>query len=130
LCSPSLINISDESQNNASGIVTTGQTLGQSMGTAIIGMILILGVIGGISDGIDTYAPQYSDDQAYHDGVYNYFEKIGSINEVKAENSTVQNIVNTIIKDSMEFVMYVTAILMAVVFVLSLRLSDKKIKKP
>jgi MFS family permease len=37
-----LSNIPDEGQNNASGIVTTGQTLGQSMGTAIIGVILIL----------------------------------------------------------------------------------------
>jgi Na+/melibiose symporter-like transporter len=125
-----LINISNEGQNNASGIVTTGQTLSQSMGTAIIGMILILGVIGGISDGIDTYAPEYSDDQGYHEGVYDYFEKIGSINDVKSENSTVQNIVNTIIKDSMQFVMYVTAILMAAVFVLTFRLTDKKIKKP
>ena len=124
-----LINIAEEGQNNASGIVTTGQTLCQSMGTAIIGMILILGVIGGINDAVDTYAPEYSDDQGFHEDVYNYFEKIGNIDDVKGENSTIQNIVNTIIKDSMEFVMYVTAILMAVIFVLTFRLKDKKIKK-
>ena len=125
-----LSNISEESQNNASGIVTTGQTLGQSMGTAIIGVILILGIIGGINDAVDTYAPDYSDDQAFHEDIYDYFQSIGSINDVKAENSTVQSIVNIIIKDSMEFVMYVTAALMAVIFVLTLRLTDKKIKKP
>ncbi len=124
-----LINIPEESQNNASGIVTTGQTLGQSMGTAIIGMILILGVIGGINDAVDTYAPQYSDNQTFHQDVYEHFEKIGNMDEVKAESSTVQNIVDTIIKDSMAFVMYVTAILMAVVFVMTFRLTDKKIKK-
>lgn len=55
-----LSNIPEEGQNNASSIVTTGQTLGQSMGTAIIGVILILGVIGGISDGVNTYAPDHS----------------------------------------------------------------------
>lgn len=125
-----LSNISQEGQNNASGIVTTGQTLGQSMGTAIIGVILILGIIGGISDAVDTYAPDHSGDQAYEKGVYEYFQSIGSINEVNAENSTVQSIVNVIIKDSMQFVMYVTAALMAVIFVLTLRLSDKEIKKP
>ena len=124
-----LANISEEGQNNASGIVTTGQTLGQSMGTAIIGVILIFGAIGGISDAVDTYAPEYSDDQGFHEGVYDYFQSIGSINDVKAENSTVQNIVDTIVKDSMEFVMYVTVILMAIIFVLTLRLTDKKIKK-
>ena len=125
-----LINIPDESQNNASGIVTTGQTLGQSMGTAIIGIILILGVIGGISDAVDTYAPQYSDNQTFHEGIYDYFQSVGSINDAKQENSTVQSIVNVIVKDSMAFVMYVTAGLMAVVFLLALRLSDKEIKKP
>ena len=125
-----LSTVPEEGQNNASGIVTTGQTLGQSMGTAIIGMILILGVIGGINDAVDTYAPQYSDNMTFHQGVYEHFEKIGNINEVKAESSIVQSVVDTIIKDSMEFVMYVTAILMAVVFVLTFRLSDKEIKKP
>ena len=65
-----LSNISEEGQNNASGIVTTGQTLGQSMGTAIIGVILILGIIGGISDGVNTYAPEHSGDQTYEKGVY------------------------------------------------------------
>ena len=125
-----LINISEEGQNNASGIVTTGQTLGQSMGTAIIGVILILGVIGGISDAVDTYAPEQSDNMTFHEGIYDYFESIGSINEVKAEDTTVQSIVNVIIKDSMQFVMYVTAALMAVIFVLTLRLTDKEIKKP
>ena len=80
-----LSNISEEGQNNASGIVTTGQTLGQSMGTAIIGVILILGIIGGINDAVDTYAPDYSDDQAFHEDIYDYFQSIGSINDVKAE---------------------------------------------
>lgn len=68
--------------------------------------------------------------ELFHQDVYEHFEKIGSINEVKAENNTIQSIVDTIIKDSMQFVMYVTAALMAVIFVLTLRLSDKEIKKP
>ena len=58
----SLSNIPAESQNNASGINSTGTSLGESMGTAIIGIILILGVMGGISTAVDTYAPDYSGD--------------------------------------------------------------------
>ena len=56
----SLVNISKESQNNASGVNTTSQTLGESLGTAVIGIILILGVFGGISHAVDIYAPEYS----------------------------------------------------------------------
>ena len=122
------VNIPDKSQNNASGIVTTGQTLGQSMGTAIIGMILILGVVGGIAHAVDTYAPEFSDNQTFHEDVYNHFQKM-NVDDVKADNATVQGIVNTIVKDSMAFVMYATAIVMAIIFVLTLRLTDKKIKK-
>ena len=124
-----LINIPDENQNNASGITTTGQTLGESMGTAIIGIILILGVMGGIANGVDTYAPEYSGNEQVHQDIFDYFEKVGNVDEIKSENSTVINIADTVIQDSMAFVMLVTAALMAIVFVLTFRLKDKKIKK-
>ena len=123
-----LINIPDESQNNASGITSTGQSLGESMGTAIIGIILILGVFGGISHAVDIYAPEYSGNETFQLEVFDHFEKIGNINDVKADNS-VMSIVDTIIQDAMGFVMIVTAILMAIVFVLTLRLKDMEIEK-
>ena len=65
-----LFDIPAESQNNASGIVSTGETLGSSMGTAIIGIILILGVMGGINTAVDTYAPEYSGNEQFHQDVY------------------------------------------------------------
>ena len=123
----SLINIPKESQNNASGINTTSQTLGESLGTAIIGIILILGVIGGISTAVDTYAPEHSGDEQYQQGVYDYFQKIGSINEVKSQDAFIVNIVDAIIQNAMAFVMMVTAIIMGIVFILTLRLQDKRI---
>ena len=124
-----LINIPDENQNNASGITTTGQTLGESMGTAIIGIILILGVMGGIANGVDTYAPEYSGNEQVHQDIFDYFEKVGNVDDIKSENSTVINIADTVIRDSMAFIMLVTAALMAIVFVLTFKLNDKKIKK-
>ena len=122
-----LIDIPDESQNNASGITSTGQSLGESMGTAIIGIILILGVFGGISHTVDVYAPQYSGNETFQMDVFNDFEKMG-MNDVK-ENSNFEIIADIIIQEAMGFVMIVTAILMAVVFVLTLRLKDMKIEK-
>lgn len=123
-----LINIPDESQNNASGITSTGESLGESMGTEIIGIILILGVFGGISHAVDIYAPEYSGNETFQLEVFNHFEKVGNINDVKEDN-TVIGIVDTIIQDAMGFVMIVTAILMAIVFVLTLRLNDIKFEK-
>ena len=124
----SLSNIPAESQNNASGINSTGQSLGESMGTAVIGIILILGVMGGISTAVDIYAPEHSGDQQFQQDVYDYFQKVGSIDELKSD-STVMEITNTIVQETMAFVMIVTAILMAIVLILILRLKNNKIQK-
>lgn len=124
----SLSNIPAESQNNASGINSTGQSLGESMGTAVIGIILILGVMGGISTAVDIHAPEHSGDQQFQQDVYDYFQKVGSIDELKSD-STVMEITNTIVQETMAFVMIVTAILMAIVFILILRLKNNKIQK-
>ena len=120
-----LINIPPEGQNNASGLTSTGQSLGESMGTAIIGIILILGVMGGISHAVDIYAPEYSGNETFQLEVYDHFQKIGNVNDVKAD-STIVDIVDLIVQDAMAFVMQITAILMGIVFILSLRLQGKK----
>ena len=123
-----LANIPDESQNNASGITSIGESLGESMGTAIIGIILVLGIMGGVSDAVDMYIPEHSGDEAFELEVYDYFQNMDSVDAVK-ENSTVENILDTITQDAMGFIMIVTAILMAIIFVLILRLKDMKIEK-
>ncbi|MEE1150356.1 MFS transporter [Methanobrevibacter sp. UBA212] len=123
-----LVNIPKESQNNASGINSTGQSLGESMGTAIIGIILILGVMGGISNAVDVHAPDHSGDEQFQLEVANYFQKVGNIDNLK-DNSTVVDIVNIIVQSTMAFVMQVTAILMGIVFLMTLRLQNRKINK-
>ncbi len=124
----SLSNIPAESQNNASGINSTGTSLGESMGTAIIGIILILGVMGAIGTAVDTYAPDHSGDEQFHMDAYNYLQKVGNIDGLK-DNSTFVDVVNLIIQETMAFVMQITAIIMGVVFLLTLRLQDRKIKQ-
>ena len=124
-----LFDIPAESQNNASGIVSTGETLGSSMGTAIIGIILILGVMGGISTAVDTYAPEHSGDEQFHQDVYDYFQKVGNIDDVKAQDSIIVNTADIIIQNAMAFVMQVLAIIIGVILILTLRIKDKNVKK-
>ena len=103
-----LFDIPDESQNNASGIVTTGDTLGSSMGTAIIGII------------------PYSGDEQFHQEVYDYFQKLDTIN---GQDSIIVNTADIIIQNAMATVMYALAIITGVILILTLRIKDKNIKK-
>ncbi|MBR1611762.1 MAG: hypothetical protein IJ672_09845, partial [Methanobrevibacter sp.] len=121
-----LFDIPAESQNNASGILTTGETLGSSMGTAIIGIILILGVIGGISTAVDTYSPAYSGDEQFHQEVYDYFQKLDTL---EGQDSVVVNTADIIIQSAMASVMMALAIVFGVILILTLRIKDKNIKK-
>ena len=123
-----LFSIPAEGQNNASGLTSTGQSLGESMGTAIIGVILILGVFGGISHAVDIYAPDYSGNETFQLEVYEHFQTVGNLNDVKADHTVVE-IVDIIIQDAMAFVMQITAVLMGIVFLLTLRLQPKKPEK-
>ena len=98
------------------------------MGTAIIGVILILGVFGGISHAVDVYAPEYSGNETFELEAYESFQTVSSINDIQSD-PTVVGIVDIILQDTMAFVMQITAIIMAIVLILTLLLEDKKIKK-
>ena len=122
----SLFYVPAEGQNNASGIISTGETLGSSLGTAIIGIILILGVMGGISTAVATYAPDYSGDEQFHEAVYDYFQKLDTI---EGQDSIVVNTADIIIQNAMASVMYGLAIVLAAILILTLRLKNINIKK-
>jgi Na+/melibiose symporter-like transporter len=121
-----LFDVPAEGQNNASGIITTGETLGSSLGTAIIGIILILGVMGGISTAVDTYAPDYSGDEHFHQEVYDYFQKLETI---EGQDSIVVDTADIIIQNAMASVMYGLAIVLVAILILTLRIKNKNIKK-
>lgn len=126
-----LKNIDKEKENTASGLITTGQTLGTSMGTAIIGCLLIMGAVGGMHDAIDTYAPDQITDAEFHDNVHVYFEKLGHVNttQLKHENTLKEKIVNTVVQDAMKLVMEVTAVILFIGLLLTLTLKDEKINR-
>lgn len=121
----------EEKQSTASGLITTSQTLGTSMGTAIIGCILIIGAFGGLHDAVNTYAPQYLEDDNFIHHSGEYLEKLGHVNttELKHEHSLTEKVVNTILKDAMKLVMDITTILLTIGLGLTLTLKDEKIRK-
>lgn len=126
----SLRNTPPKSQSTASGFITTGQTLGSSMGTAIIGCILIIGAIGGLHDATNTYAPNHISDSEFKSNLHVYFEKLGHVNgkEIK-EKPIIKKIVNLVIKDAMKLVMNFTILLLSIGLILTLFLDDTKIKR-
>ena len=53
---------------------------------------------------------------------------MGNINDVKSDHTVVQ-IVDMIIQDAMAFVMQITAVIMGIIFILTLRLQNANVKK-
>ncbi len=133
----SLAGTKDKNQNSASGLLLTGQTLGMSMGTAIIGCILIVGATWGLHDAVNTYAPEQINNEEFHADSQLYLQKMGNINitELQADNSIKEKIVDTVLSDSMKLVLSVTSSILAIGLLLTLTLNDvksyqlKKIKK-
>ena len=82
--------------------------------------------MGGISTAIDTYAPEHSGDDQFHQEVYDYFQKLDTID---GQDSIVVNTADIIIQEAMATVMYVLAIVFGVILILTLRIKDNTIKK-
>ncbi|MDO5849616.1 MAG: MFS transporter [Methanobacteriaceae archaeon] len=123
--------VPQESQSVSSGFISTGQNLGMSLGTAIMGIILIVGAVGGIHDAIDIYAPDKLNNQDFHDNVKIYIEKLGSsdISELPDDNSMESNIANTVIQDTMALIMWFTAFILFIGCILALSIQNDKFKK-
>ena len=78
----------------------------------------------GLSTAIDMYAPDHSGNAKFFDDAAQYLQTAGT-DEITQDNTLVKA-VDTIIQEAMGFVMIVTAILLAVVFIATLRLQPKK----
>lgn len=126
-----LSTIPPQAQNSGSGFVSTGQNLGMSMGTAIIGLVIILGAVGGLQDAINTYTPLQLDDEAFKANAEYYLQKMGHVDALTVtvkDMDTYQLIINAVYEDAMKMVMMVTAGLMALGGILTLALKNVKKK--
>lgn len=82
--------------------------------------------MGGISTAVDTYAPDYSGDEQFHQEVYDYFQKLDTI---EGQDSIVVDTADIIIQNAMASVMYGLAIVLATMLIITLRIKNKNIKK-
>ena len=128
-----LSSASDDKQSDASGILSTSASLGTSMGTAIIGIVLILGIINGIYVAVDqTFPNEYSKDQIKQN-LLQYDEKMKTTNITSLkenETSDAYKIVNKSVSDSMKTTFDFVSIIFLIGFLISLYIKPlKRIKK-
>ena len=125
----SLAGTKEKNQNSASGLLSTGQTLGMSMGTAIIGCILIVGATWGLHDAVNTYAPEQISNEDFHSESQVYLQKMGKINvtQLQQDTSIKEQIVNTVLTDAMKLVLSITSAFLAIGLLLTLTLNDVKL---
>lgn len=67
----------EKQETDASGLFNAFKNLGYSVGTALIGVLLLLGIFGGLTTGIETsgLAGNMTTEQI-HDSLFNYVEKM------------------------------------------------------
>ena len=127
-----LSTVPPQAQNSCSGFVSTGQNLGLSMGTGIIGVVLTLGAVSGLREAINTYTPMNLSDEAFRANAEMYMQKMGHVDPLTLtvkDQAAYQKIVNAIYQDAMGLVMMVVVGLMVLGIILAFSLQDIKRQK-
>ena len=127
-----LSTIPPQAQNSCSGLVSTGQSLGMSMGTGIIGVVLTLGAVGGLREAINTYTPLYLSNEAFRANAEMYMQKMGNVDPltlVVKDQEAYRKIVNSVYHDAMGIVMTVAVGVIMVGIILTCTLKDRKKQK-
>ena len=127
-----LSTVPPQAQNSCSGLVSTGQNLGLSMGTGIIGVVLILGAVSRLREAINTYTPLNLSDEAFRANAEMYMQKMGNVDPLTLtvkDHAAYQKIINVIYQNAMALVMMVVVGLMVLGIILTLSLKDTKKQK-
>ena len=127
-----LSTVPPQAQNSCSGFVSTGQNLGLSMGTGIIGVVLTLGAVSGLREAINTYTPMNLSYEEFRANAEMYMQKMGHVDPLTLtvkDQAAYQKIVNAIYQDAMGLVMMVVVGLMVLGIILALSLKDIKRQK-
>ena len=127
-----LSTIPPQEQNSCSGFVSTGQNLGLSMGTGIIGVVLTLGAVSGLREAINTFTPMNLSNEAFRANAEMYMQKMGNVDPLTLtvqDQAAYQKIVNAIYQDAMGLVMMAVVGLMVLGIIFTLSLMDIKAKE-
>jgi hypothetical protein len=112
-----------DKQSDASGILSTSASLGSSMGTAIIGIILILGVINGIYVAVDQTFPNEFSKSEIKQNLSLYEEKMHTTNITALktnETSIAYTLVNKTVSNAMKTAFDFVSIIFLIGFIFSL----------
>lgn len=127
-----LSSASQKKQSDASGVMSTFANLGSSIGTALIGVILIIGIVSGLGAAVDqTFPGKYSKDEI-HQNLNGWIEKMGttSIEGLKAnETSTAFIIVNLTVRNAMNTTFNFVSLIFLIGFITSLFIRPLKLSK-
>jgi len=127
-----LSTVPPQAQNSCSGLVSTGQNLGLSMGTGIMGVVLTLGAVSRLREAINTYTPMNLSYEAFRANAEMYMQKMGHVDPLTLavkDQASYQKIVNAICQDAMGLVMIVAVGLMVLGIILAVSLNDVKKQK-
>jgi len=118
-----------DKQSDASGILSTSASLGTSLGTAIIGIILILGIINGIYIAVDQTFPNEFSKTQIKQNLTQYEQKMHTTNitALKSnETSIAYIIVNKTVGHAMQTAFDFVSIIFFIGFIMSLYIKPLK----
>lgn len=121
----------EDQETDASGLYNSFKNLGYSVGTALIGVLLLLGIFGGLTSGIDEsgLAGNMSKQQI-QDGLFNYVEKMqtGTPDIPPALVPQATQIIDSTISSSMRMAFTVLALILFLGFIISIFLPKRKLE--
>jgi MFS family permease len=121
---------SPEQETDASGLYNSFKNLGYSVGTALIGVLLLLGIFGGLTVGIENSGVAGDmDKKQIEDNLFNYVEKMqtGAPPQIPPElaSQSIQ-IIDTSISTAMKQTFNVLSLILLLGFIISIFLPKNK----
>ncbi|MBZ9571149.1 MFS transporter [Methanobrevibacter sp. TMH8] len=126
-----MFSVDDSKSADAAGLLNTFRNLGYSIGTSIIGVLLIVGIIGGLTVSIeDNGLGTNLTKTEIHSELFTYFEKMQTNTPLKIPDEfkkEASNIINNTIAVSMKIIFDILSILFLIGAGISCLLPKKKI---
>ncbi|MEN4017925.1 MAG: MFS transporter [Methanobacterium sp.] len=119
-----------DQETDAAGFLNAFKNLGYSMGTALIGVLLLLGIFIGLTSGIEAsgIAENMTTEQI-HDSLFNYVEKMQTVNPQNIPPQIVpqaSQIVDSTISSAMKQTFNVLTLILLLGFIISIFISKSR----
>lgn len=119
-----------DQETDAAGLFNSFKNLGYSLGTALIGVLLLVGIFGGLTTSIDASSLSGNmTTEEIQENLFNYVEKMQTVSPENIPPSMVPEvtqIVNSTISSAMKQTFNVLTIILLLGFVTSLFIPSKK----